>query len=324
MSNSKDKTKPVVLDPDLYEEAKKKYAHMKHSAYKSGLVVSEYKKRGGRYAGKKPETKGLARWFKEQWRNQKGEVGYDKAGDIYRPTKRITKETPVTHNELSREEIRKAQNEKRRTGHVKRFRQTKETSNHQKKLQAGAQTKPVAIHWIRHAESRCNAIAKRGAWYEQIKRAFIPDPALSPEGVAEARQAKAPQSDLVVCSQLRRSIETALLLYPNQTIYVLCGLNEWIPGVPNTPLPKSQQVDHFAPQDWARVDFTFAGTGCGYFDSVDGNVFQTNLVQLLAQHPKCKSVSVVGHSQWFKHYLNFQNMSNLETKSQVVHFSSGK
>ena len=106
-----------------YEEIKreiyKKYPQ--HSAYRSGLLVQEYKRRGGRYSGTKDKKEGLTRWFAEDWRNQRGGVGYDKKGDVYRPTKRITKDTPTTFKQLSKKEIEKAQREKKRTGKVKRF-----------------------------------------------------------------------------------------------------------------------------------------------------------------------------------------------------------
>ena len=62
----------------------------KHSAYRSGLVVKEYKAEGGKYTGDKSKG-GLTRWFKEDWKNQRGETGYKKKGDIYRPTKRVSK-----------------------------------------------------------------------------------------------------------------------------------------------------------------------------------------------------------------------------------------
>ena len=87
---------PHILHPFLYEKAKKKYQHMKHSAYKSGLVVQEYKRLGGKYRGKRSKKIGLSRWFAEKWRNQKGEVGYSRKGEIYRPTRRITSKTPLT------------------------------------------------------------------------------------------------------------------------------------------------------------------------------------------------------------------------------------
>ena len=43
----------------------------KHSAYRSGLLVQEYKKRGGGYSGDKSNGS-LGRWFKEDWKT-KGE-----------------------------------------------------------------------------------------------------------------------------------------------------------------------------------------------------------------------------------------------------------
>ena len=110
-----------VLNPSLYKKARDKYKNLKHSAYKSGLVVKEYKRLGGKYEGKKPVKKGLSRWFREKWRNQRGEVGYKKKGDIYRPTKRITKKTPATMSELSKKQKEKAIREKKTKGRVKKF-----------------------------------------------------------------------------------------------------------------------------------------------------------------------------------------------------------
>jgi len=114
-------TPPNVCDPKLYEKSRNKYKDLRHSAYKSGLVVKEYKRLGGRYSGKKPHKKGLSRWFKEDWRNQDGKVGYTRKSDIYRPTKRITSKTPTTHGELTKRQIKRARNEKATTGRVKRF-----------------------------------------------------------------------------------------------------------------------------------------------------------------------------------------------------------
>jgi hypothetical protein len=112
---------PVVCDPKLYEKAKTKYADMKHSAYKSSLIVQEYKRLGGKYKGKKPVRTGLVRWHKEKWRNQDGEVGYTKKGDIYRPTVRVNSKTPTTIHELSRKEIDAGMRKKKLNGRVNRF-----------------------------------------------------------------------------------------------------------------------------------------------------------------------------------------------------------
>lgn len=125
-------TPPTVLDPTLYEKAKHKYKDLRHSAYKSGLVVQEYKRLGGRYAGKKPQKRGLGRWFKEEWRTQDGKVGYKRRSDVYRPTKRITKKTPTTHGELTQQQLKRARREKARTGRVNRFNALRAGDKHKK------------------------------------------------------------------------------------------------------------------------------------------------------------------------------------------------
>jgi hypothetical protein len=122
---------PAPRDEKLYNKTKryiyKKYP--KHSAYRSGLLVQEYKKRFSKkygkkrdpYIGKKTEKKGLGRWFREKWVNQRGEVGYRYKSDVYRPSKRITKKTPKTYKELSKQQIKNARSKKYRKGRVNKF-----------------------------------------------------------------------------------------------------------------------------------------------------------------------------------------------------------
>lgn len=100
-----------------------------HSAYRSGLLVQKYKKvctekYPGRspYIGQKPEQTGLTRWYKEDWKNQRGEVGYKYKSDVYRPTKRVTQRTPITFSELTQSEINRARRTKSRSKRVSRFR----------------------------------------------------------------------------------------------------------------------------------------------------------------------------------------------------------
>jgi len=124
--------KPIPNDKKLYTKVKKDIyiKYPKHSAYRSGLLVKEYKRQykikyGNKkepYSGIKPQKTGLKRWFSEEWRNSRGEVGYKYKKDIYRPTKRITKNTPITFSELTKNEIEKAKNLKYRKGRVDRFR----------------------------------------------------------------------------------------------------------------------------------------------------------------------------------------------------------
>lgn len=112
-----------VKNMKLYEKVKeeiyKKYP--KHSAYRSGLLVKTYQERGGEYEGKKNKNEGLNLWFRSEWKNQRGETGYKYKSDVYRPTKRITKDTPTTFEELSKKEIESARREKARKGRVSKF-----------------------------------------------------------------------------------------------------------------------------------------------------------------------------------------------------------
>jgi len=119
---------PTPTDKELYEKIKKEITDKyKPSAYRSGMIVKKYKeeylkkhKNNNAYTGNR-ETSNLGRWFKEEWKNQRGEVGYKKKGDVYRPTKKINSKTPTTFNELSKTQIKKAMREKKETGKVKLF-----------------------------------------------------------------------------------------------------------------------------------------------------------------------------------------------------------
>ena len=101
-------------------EAKKKFDAYP-SAYASGWIVQEYKRRGGKYKGKKPgKSAGLARWFEEKWIDvcklpKKISCGRPKADvrawkkkyPYCRPSKKVTSSTPKTAKELSKKEIQK-------------------------------------------------------------------------------------------------------------------------------------------------------------------------------------------------------------------------
>lgn len=135
----------MPVDQIMYNRIKEQVKRdiPKHSAYRSGIMVQKYKKAFAKkygskspYKGKKTSKKGLGRWFEEEWRNQNGEVGYHSKSDIYRPTKRITKGTPVTHGELTKKEKRRARRTKRKKGYVYRFR-----NNAKKKGYGGKSTR---------------------------------------------------------------------------------------------------------------------------------------------------------------------------------------
>ena len=122
----------IPSNAKMYENVKKKIyiKYPKHSAYRSGLLVQAYKKEFSKVNGnrKSPYKKstvkksgGLNRWFKEKWISDTGNVGYINKSSVYRPSIRVTKQTPITWKELSLNQIKKAKKEKKETGRVKKF-----------------------------------------------------------------------------------------------------------------------------------------------------------------------------------------------------------
>jgi hypothetical protein len=91
------------LDKELYEEVKRlaDEKYKKNSAFKSGWITKTYLSLNGRYSGTKTKD-GLTRWFKESWTD----VG-NQSYPVYRPTKRVSKKTPLTATEISPTQLKK-------------------------------------------------------------------------------------------------------------------------------------------------------------------------------------------------------------------------
>lgn len=115
-------TKPQPDNPELWAKAKRAVkARVKTwpSAYASGQVVQEYKRLGGGYKGARRDGD-LARWYKERWVDvcawpkveACGEPGGPKP--YCRPSKRVSKATPVTVQEMSAADRKKMCAKKRR------------------------------------------------------------------------------------------------------------------------------------------------------------------------------------------------------------------
>jgi hypothetical protein len=98
-------------DPALYEKAKAivNKSYPKHSAYRSGAYVKKYKEMGGEYEDEPDGKRPLERWFKEDWKD----VG-NKEYPVYRPTKRISKDTPLTPDEIDPENLKLQVKEKQK------------------------------------------------------------------------------------------------------------------------------------------------------------------------------------------------------------------
>lgn len=103
---------PTPDDADLYakvkREAKRKFKQSWPSAYASGWLVQEYKRRGGTYSGER-RGDGIGRWFEESWiqvvpyltNGKRVECGSrSKQTKACRPLHRVDDKTPATVDEL--------------------------------------------------------------------------------------------------------------------------------------------------------------------------------------------------------------------------------
>ena len=97
---------PIPKDKVLYEKVKKMAdtIYKKSSAYKSGYIVQEYKRRGGEYIDDS-KPKNLKRWIRAQWMDinpNKTKTSYP----VYRPTVRVNKQTPLTVKEIDPKQLK--------------------------------------------------------------------------------------------------------------------------------------------------------------------------------------------------------------------------
>ena len=106
---------PKILDPEIYKKAKAEAdkIYKVHGAYKSGFIVKKYKELGGRY-GDDGETRNLKRWFDEKWKD----VG-NKSYPVFRPTVKVSKDTPLTVNEIDKSNLKKQIELKQRIKHTR-------------------------------------------------------------------------------------------------------------------------------------------------------------------------------------------------------------
>ena len=144
-------SKPEPLNKKLYEkvkkEAKNKFA-VWPSAYASGWLVAEYKRRGGKYSGKRIDgSSGISRWFDEKWIDvcklpKKVPCGRPKGGGTIgkwkkdypycRPSVRINKGTPTIASKLTNKQIND-RCAKKKSNPTKKVMPTKKTSTARKK-----------------------------------------------------------------------------------------------------------------------------------------------------------------------------------------------
>jgi hypothetical protein len=105
-----------MVKDKCYYEAKEKF-EVFPSAYASGYMAKCRKKKG--IVNKTEKGDDLKRWYAEDWRDEKGNICGSKTNKNIkkcRPRKRIDSNTPVTWNEMSDKEKKRAVTEKKKVG----------------------------------------------------------------------------------------------------------------------------------------------------------------------------------------------------------------
>jgi hypothetical protein len=98
----------IPIDKALYEKAKEKVykQYEKPSAYRSAALVKLYKSMGGRYKDNNKKERPLKDWFNEKWED----INPNKTKDsypVYRPTKRVNKNTPLLLSQIDKKNLEK-------------------------------------------------------------------------------------------------------------------------------------------------------------------------------------------------------------------------
>jgi hypothetical protein len=102
----------MIDDPELYELVKQytDLVYKKPSAYKSGYIQRLYKSLNGTYSGKDNEPKKLKEWFDAKWINVAKKGQYP----VMRPSVRINSSTPLTVDEIDKQNLKEQINLKQK------------------------------------------------------------------------------------------------------------------------------------------------------------------------------------------------------------------
>ena len=98
----------------------------------------------------------------------------------------------------------------------------------------------ITIYWIRHGYSCANAVQDVGGWQKYL-HTLVKDPLLTDTGISNAKavgtylKEQEIQVDLVLCSNLKRAMETALYLFPRHEVISVPYIGETGFGLDNIP-----------------------------------------------------------------------------------------
>jgi hypothetical protein len=82
---------------------------------------------------KTKEGLALKRWFKEDWQTPSGSKDYSDGDVVFRPTKKVSKDTPKTYSELSPSDIAASRKERKAKGRVSKYDRSELKKNKKKK-----------------------------------------------------------------------------------------------------------------------------------------------------------------------------------------------
>ena len=82
---------------------------------------------------KTKEGLALKRWFNEDWQTPSGSKDYSDGDVVFRPTKKVSKDTPKTYNELSPSDIAAGRKERKAEGRVSKYDRSELKKNKKKK-----------------------------------------------------------------------------------------------------------------------------------------------------------------------------------------------
>ena len=182
----------------------------------------------------------------------------------------------------------------------------------------------VHIHWFRHAESAANALVDNSTVFTAIRTRLqemkLRDPGLSRVGLQQVQEAQPPHVQLVIASHLHRSIHTALRLYPEHNVHIVCGLDEIWPSPVNTP--NKDPIKRLSQRDANRLVLRYNQSNCRGLRCKNSAWFWRELDQLVREHCAWTSqdkihVAVVGHAMWLSVNLWQSKFQNLERRVTV-------
>jgi hypothetical protein len=117
----------------------------------------------------------------------------------------------------------------------------------------------IEFYFIRHAFSYGNAIRKLGGIFAPLHKLYM-DPPLTQYGKETSssfeKNNKNNTIDIVFSSTLLRSIETALFMFPQSTIYLAPHLNENAFGLDNWTSPVNKHMSILG-DDFRRVSYKY-------------------------------------------------------------------